>query len=83
MTAPVGNNILGLQIMYTATWSSSGWPTASGGDLKVYSCGHSANCSQFDPNSSPVARGPGTAGSLTWTGGPGELFMVFPGAFAP
>jgi hypothetical protein len=74
---------LNSQIQFAASWASTGGTAAAQNSVWVYSCGYNANCSKFDPSSAPVAQGSGASGTLHWTGGTGELFMVTPRSLGP
>lgn len=84
ITAPVEPSTLGAHVQYEASWTSymrDGQP--AGGGIHVYDCGIRSNCSHFNPNSSPVAQGYGSSGTLNWQGQQGELFMVVPSSVTP
>jgi hypothetical protein len=68
-----GTLIIG-PVPFTATWTASG-PT----NVTLYGCGSDAKCSA-QTNSSVIARGAGTTGSMKWTGKAGLYYLFVPDA---
>lgn len=67
------------QIKYSASWSTSGGLADSADQLRVYDCGYHPKCADSVFQGYPMTMGMGSAGTITWTGGRGELFELNPG----
>ena len=66
---------LGYRVHWSTTGANSSTPLNS---IGVYDCGSSEACSNWSPgNSTEVVSEHGSNGTLSWTGHPGQFFLIY------